>query len=149
LNSKKAKIKEIEYHLRQYKTYQITIKNIEQQLEWILPSMTASYDAQEGSCGTFNITSKVETAVLDRLESKQALDLLEEKSRYEVILSSIDRAMSLLSEKEIKFIQSRYFERKSIAEVAEEMTYSEKHMQNIKKNIMDSLLISLSGVLKI
>lgn len=149
MKSKKAKIKEIEYHLRQYKTYLISIKNIEQQLEWILPSMTASYSAQEGSCGTFNITSKVETAVLDRLESKQALDLNEEKEKYQIIIDSIERAVETLSERERLFVQKRYFERLGIPEVASEMGYSDKYLHTIRNNIMDSLLISLSNVLKL
>jgi RinA family phage transcriptional activator len=146
---KKAKIKEIEYHLRQYKTYLISIKNIEQQLEWILPSVTASYSAQEGSSGTFNIASKVEMAVLDRLESKQALDLMEEKEKYLIITRSIQRAIEAFDSREKTFVEKRYFERKGIAEVAAEMGYSDKWLHSIRNNIMDSLLISLSNILKL
>lgn len=149
MQQKKEKVKQIEYHLRQYKTYKISIKNIEQQLDWILPSMTAQYSANEGSTGTFNITSKVETAVLDRLESKQALDLNEEKERYQLIVDSIDRALGPLDEVEKDFVQYRYFERKGIAEVAEAMGYSEKWLHNIRNRVMDSLLISLSNILKL
>lgn len=147
MKSKKAKIKEIEYHLRQYKTYKISIKNIERQLEWILPSVTAQYSASEGSSGTFNISSKVEQAVLDRLESKQALDLHEEMERYKIIVSSIERSLEALDEKEREFVEHRYFERKAIIDVAAVMKYSEKYLHQIRIRVMDSLLISLSNIL--
>jgi RinA family phage transcriptional activator len=149
MKSKKAMIKKIEYHLRQYKTYLISIKNIQQQLEWILPSVTANYEISEGSSGTFHISSKVEKAVLDRLESKHALDLHEEMERYKIIVDSINRALEPLTETERAFVQKRYFERKGIAQVAEELGYSEKWLHQIRNRVMDSLLISLSNILKL
>lgn len=147
--SRKEQIRELENHLRHYKAYKVGIKNIEKQIEWIMPSMTAQYSANEGSSGTFNITSKVETAVLDRLESKQALDLNEEKERYQLIVDAIDRAYYEMDDIEKKFVTLRYFEKKSVLEVAVALQYSEKHVNNKRNNLMDKLLISLGSILRL
>lgn len=147
--TKKALIRDIESTLRNYKSYKVGIVNIEQQLEWIMPSVTASYSAQEGSSGTFNISSKVEQAVLDRLESKKALDLHEEKARFQLIVDSIERAIAELDETENVFVTMRYFERKTIPEVAEKLGYHEKYLHQIRNKTMEKLLISLAGILKL
>jgi RinA family phage transcriptional activator len=148
-NSRKAQIRELENHLRHYKAYKVGIENIKQQLEWIMPSMTAQYSANEGSSGTFNISSKVEQAVLDRLESKQALDLHEEMARFQLIVDCIDRALKELEDSEHVFVVQRYFQKKSIPAVAEVLGYHEKYLQKIRNNLMEKLLISLSNILKL
>jgi RinA family phage transcriptional activator len=146
---RKVMIREIEAYLRNYKAYKVGIANTKQQLEWIMPSVTAQYSASEGSSGTFDISSKVEKAVLDRLESKQALDLHEEMSRSQLIVDSIDRAIGELDEIEKGFIEHRYLKKKSIPGVAESLGYHEKYLHKIRNNVMDKLLISLSNILKL
>lgn len=148
-NSRKTQIKELENHLRHYKAYKVGILNTKQQLEWIMPSMTAQYSASEGSSGTFNISSKVEQAVLDRLESKKALDLHEEMARYQLIVDSIDRALEELEETEKIFVQHRYFKKEPVPKVAEVLGYHEKYLNTFRNNLMGKLLISLSNILKL
>ncbi|CAF1778053.1 sigma-70 family RNA polymerase sigma factor [Bacillus subtilis] len=146
---KKDRKKQIESYLRNYKSYKAGIKNLQQQLDWILPGMTATYSAEEGSSGTFNITSKVENAALDRIESKQALDIKETMSMYQLIVDSIDRALEQLEENERTFVEERYFKLKQIDQVAEIMGYHNKHVQRIRNSVIDKLMIGLSNILKL
>jgi RinA family phage transcriptional activator len=146
---RKEMVKALENHIRHYKAYKVGIKNIEKQIEWIMPSMTAQYSANEGSSGTFNITSKVETAVLDRLESTRAIALKTEKERYEIIIEAIDNAYDELDEIEKKFVKLRYFDKKSMHLVSVELKYSESYLKKIRNRLMDKLLISLGSILKL
>lgn len=146
---RKERKRQIEGYLRNYKSYKAGIKNLQQQLDWILPGITATYSAEEGSSGTFNIKSKVEDTVLDRLESKQALDLKETMTMYHLIVDSIDRAMKELEENERTFVEERYFKLKSMEQVAEVMGYHEKHVQRIRNSVIDKLMIGLLNILKL
>ncbi|MCY8867388.1 sigma-70 family RNA polymerase sigma factor [Bacillus spizizenii] len=146
---KKDRKRQIEGYLRNYKSYKAGIKNLQQHLDWILPGMTATYSAEEGSSGTFNIKSKVEDAVLDRLESKQALDIKETITLFQLIVDSIDRALEQLEETERTFVEERYFKHKQIEQVAEVMGYHEKTIQRIRNSVMDKLMIGLFNILKL
>lgn len=146
---KKEKVKVIEYHFKYYKTYKIGIINFQKELDNIMPSISTSYSTQEGSCGTFNITSKVETAVLDRLEGARAVWVREQQRELQLIVDSLDEAMGALTEQEVKFMKARYFEGKSMDQTASICGYSEKHGFKIRNQIMDKLFISLSNLLKI
>ncbi|MGZ0087050.1 sigma factor-like helix-turn-helix DNA-binding protein [Caldibacillus thermoamylovorans] len=64
-------------------------------------------------------------------------------------MDSLNRALKPLTETEKAFVQKRYFERKGIAQVAEELGYSEKWLHQIRNRVMDSLLLSLSNILKL
>lgn len=139
-------VKEIEQHLRHYKTYHVGIRNRKKQLEFIMPNMTANYDLAEGSNGTFRISSSTEKYAIDRIESRRALDLHEDIKRYELIISSIDEAMKELSEVEQTFVKYRYFQDMTVSKTARLMGYSEKHIFSIRHSVMDKLLISLRGL---
>lgn len=139
-------VKEIENHLRHYKTYQVGIRNRKKQLDFIMPNMTASYDLAEGSNGSFRISSSTEKYAIDRIESRRALDLHDDIKRYELIISSIDEALEDLSEIEQKFVTYRYFQDISVSKTARLMGYSEKHIFSIRHSAMDKLLISLKGL---
>jgi len=147
--NKKIAIKKIEHHLRHYNQYRAGVKNLTMQIEFILPSVTASYEDREGTNGTFNITSKVENAVIDRIESKRALDLNEKIEFYKMIIKSIDHAYEELNDVEQTFIRERYYNQKSILQAAEACGYGEKRMFDIRNKLLDKLLISLSGILEI
>lgn len=146
---RKDKKREIENYLRHYNSYKVGIANIQQQLDWILPGVTAVYSADAGSSGTFNIKSKVEDAVLDRLESRQALDLKEDMEMYKLIVNSIDRAISRLEKNERTFVEERYFKLKPMIQVAAVMGYHEKHVHRIRNIVIDKLMIGLSNILKL
>lgn len=141
-------IKKIEYYLRNYDFFKVGIKNMKEQLEFILPSCVTNYDVV-GSTGIFNVSSTTEKYAIDRIESKRALDLNEEIAKYQLIIRSIDNAIEQLEEIEQKFIKERYFKKKTIRETAIELGYSEKHIFNLRNRVMTKLLISLNGLLKI
>jgi len=141
-------IKKIERHLRNYHTYKVGIKNLTKQLEYIMPSMTASYDLVGGSSGVFNIKSDTENYAIDRIESRRALELHEDIKRYEIIISAIDEALNGLEETEKEFIEHRYIEGMTITKTAMELGYSEQHIFNIRNRAFNKLLISLKGILE-
>ncbi|WP_018130699.1 sigma-70 RNA polymerase sigma factor region 4 domain-containing protein [Effusibacillus pohliae] len=144
---KKQQIRSIETHLRHYRMYKSGIRNLQKQLDYIMPSMTANYEMREGSSGTFVISSTTEKYAIDRIESKRALDLHEQIRRFQLIVDSIDDAVGELAEMEQQFVRYRYFDGCSVKKTAELMGYSEKNIFVIRNQTMDKLLISLAGVL--
>ena len=147
--TKKQAIRVIERHLRNYKTYKVAIKNLQKQLDYIMPNITASYELKEGSTGVFNIKSSTEEAVLDRLESARALQLHEQIRQYKLIVESIDEALEALGEQEKRFIQLRYFEGRSIEKAAEELHCSVQNAFKIRSHALDRLVISLKDVSRV
>jgi DNA-directed RNA polymerase specialized sigma subunit len=138
----------IEAALRFYNTYLVGIKNCEQQLEYIMPSLVARYSTDSGE--SFFIVNNTEKVALDRIESKRALDLKEEIERYKIITSSIDNALANLTEIERRFVILRYFECKPMAVVTEALGYTEeKSCYRIRRHILDKLLISLGNLLSL
>lgn len=146
-NKKTSQIKKIEKFLRQYTTYKIGVMSLQKQLDYIMPNITATYELAEGSTGTFKITSSTEQYAIDRIESKRALMLHEDIAKYNLIIESIDNAVSELNEIERKFVELRYINRKTIAQTSMELGYSEKHIFNLRHQVMEKLLISLRGLL--
>lgn len=139
-------IKKIEYHLKRYKTYKAAIRNIEKQLDYIMPNITAVYEVREGTSGTFVITSSTEKCAIDRIESKRALDLHEEKARLELLVNAIETATADLEEEQKEYIMWRYEKGYSNKRIAAEMNCSESHVFKIRKELMDNLLISLGHI---
>lgn len=148
MNKKKKQIKKIENHIKNYNMYKVGIKNLTNQLNYIMPNVTATYDVIGGGGSTFNISSSTENVAIDRIESKRALDLYEDIKRYELIIDSIDLALSELDELERKFIVIRYIQGMSIAKTSMELGYSQQHIFNIRKEVFEKLLISLRGILE-
>lgn len=146
-NKKASQIKKIEKFLRQYTTYKIGVMSLQKQLDYIMPNITATYELAEGSTGTFKITSSTEQYAIDRIESKRALMLHEDIARYNLVIESIDDAVSELDDIERRFIEVRYINRKTIAQTSMELGYSEKHIFNLRHQVMEKLLISLRGLL--
>lgn len=149
LNQAKAmKERFLENHLRFYRTYQIGIKNCEQQLEFIMPNCVTNYGTDESGNSFFVIGSDTTSNVaIDRIEGKRALDLKEEIERYKLITSSIDNAMTDLKEQEMNFVKYRYFDRLPISEVKQKLGYSEeKTVYRIRRHVLDKLLISLNNL---
>lgn len=146
-NSHSKHIALIEHHLRQYKQYIVGIKNLQLQLDHIMPNMTASYELNEGSRGCFVVSSTTERAALDRIESKKALDINEKISEYNLIVRSIEAALAELEPAQQDLIRLRYFEGNSIEEVARIMGYTHKNIYRIRHRIMERLIISLWNIL--
>jgi DNA-directed RNA polymerase specialized sigma subunit len=150
IQSKSTKERILENHLRYFKTYQVGVKNLEQQLEYIMPSLVTNYSAEAGGGSFFSISNTTEKFALDRIEGKRALDLREEIERYKLITSCIQNALEDLKEKERDFVKYRYFDCLSIQEVKSKMGYSEdKSIFRIRRHVLDKLLISLSNLFSI
>ena len=148
--TKATKERILENHLRYFKTYQVGVKNLEQQLEYIMPSLVTNYGADAGGSSFFSISNTTEKFALDRIEGKRALDLREEIERFKLITSCISNALNDLKEKERDFVEYRYFDCLSIQEVKSKMGYSEdKSIFRIRRHVLDKLLISLSNLFSI
>jgi DNA-directed RNA polymerase specialized sigma subunit len=136
----------IETHLRHYHTYKVAMKNSQNQLEYIMPSMTAKYE-NDGVASTFSIANPTEKYAMDRIESKRALDLYEEIERYRIITESIENALEELQGQEKIFVRLRYFECLPIYEIKTKMGYQEeKSIFRIRRHVLDKLLISLNNL---
>jgi hypothetical protein len=140
----------IETALRFYKTYLVGIKNCEQQLEYIMPSLVARYEVSTDTGESLFIVNNTEQVALDRIESKRALDLREEIERYKIITSSIDNALKNLTEIERHFVILRYFECKAMAVVTDALGFAEeKSCYRIRRHVLEKLLISLGNLLSL
>lgn len=152
-NSGKNKaIKErlIENHLRLFKTYQTGIKNCEQQLNYLMPSLVSRYEVDSDTGETFFIVNNTAQVAIDRLESKRALDLREEIEHFKIIVSSIENALENLNIQEQHFVILRYFECKPMAVVTSALGYAEeKSVYKIRRHVLDKLLISLNNLLSL
>jgi hypothetical protein len=150
IQTKAQKERTIEAHLRFYKTYLCGIKNCEQQLEYIMPSLVSRYEVSTDSGESFFIVNNTEKVALDRIESKRALDLREEIERFKIICSSIENAVEELTMQERAFVHLRYFECKTIAAVTSALGYAEeKSIYRIRRHVLDKLLISLNNLLSL
>lgn len=145
--TKAMKERTIENHLRFYNTYQIGVKNCEQQLEYIMPSLVSRCGTDENG-SFFFIVNDTEKVAVDRLEGKKALDLREEIEHYKIIISSIDNAFQDLKEQEQDFVKLRYFDRLPIQDVKIKLQYSEdRSVYRIRRHVLDQLIISLNNLL--
>lgn len=147
MNQTKAnKERQIEQHLRYYNTYLVSIKNCEQQLDYIMPSLVTRCGTDEQG-SFFYIVNDTEKVAIDRIEGKRALDLREEIERNKIIATSIDNALEDLKAQEQEFVNFRYFECLPIHEIKMKMGYSDdKSVYRIRRHVLDKLLISLNNL---
>lgn len=144
--NRRKESKAIEAHLYNYTQYKTGIVTLQKQLNYIMPNVTTSFSLSNGNCGTFNVESKTEKVAIDRIESRRALILHEDIQMYSMLIASIDESIKQLEQQERDFLRLRYIERFSIAKVADELGYSEKHIFTIRNKMLDKLLISLKGL---
>jgi DNA-directed RNA polymerase specialized sigma subunit len=139
----------IENFLNKYPTYKIGIKNCKRQLDYMLPSLTTKFTS-DGSSANYYISNNTEQVALDRITSKKALDLTEEIARYELIIASIDNALTELDQKQRTFVEYRYFTGLKMNEIKEKMGVSEeKTLYRIRRLVLDKFLISLSSLMNL
>lgn len=139
----------IENYLNKYNTYKIGIKNSQQQLDYMLPTLTTRYES-DGVTASYYIANNTERVALDRITSKRALDLLEEIEQYRLIISSIDNALTELDDKQKKFVQHRYFNQLKMYEVKAKMNVSEeKTLYRMRRQVLDKFAISLSSLMNL
>ena len=144
--NKKKSIKIIETHLRNYRSYKVAVRNLQNQLDLIMPNVTTSYELKEGSTGVFKIWSTTEQVALDRLESARALQINEQMRNYQIIIDSIEEALNALGEQERLYVELRYFEGLNTERIADKMSCSIPNLFRLRKRVLDRLLISLSDV---
>ena len=148
LNAKNMKERQIENHLRFYKTYLVGIKNCEQQLEYIQPNITTKFGADNHGAFFYVVADSTCNIALDRLEGKRALDLREEIERYKIITTSIETAVEELKTQEQDFVNFRYFDCLPMHDVKTKLGYSEeKSVYRLRRHVLDKLLISLHNLL--
>lgn len=148
-NHQNQKERTIENFLNKYNTYKIGIKNCQQQLDYMLPSLTTRYES-DGQTASYYIANNTERVALDRITSKKALDLLEEIEKYRLIIALIDNALSELDEKQKTFVQHRYFTGLKMYEVKAKMNVSEeKTLYRIRRQVLDKFEISLSSLINL
>ena len=139
----------IENYLNKYITYQIGIKNCQNQLDYMMPSLTCRYES-DGKSASYFIANDTEQVALDRITSKKALDLLEEIEQFKLILTSIDNAMGELDSKQNLFVQKRYFEGLKMYEIKPLLHVAEeKALYRIRRQILDKFLISLNNLISL
>ncbi|MCU6603781.1 sigma-70 family RNA polymerase sigma factor [Peribacillus frigoritolerans] len=148
IRDKKA-FKKIEDHLRNYRNYVAGIRNMEKQLEYILPNITATYEIREGTVGTFTFKSTTEDYAIDRIEGKRALHLHEDIAMFQLVIDSIDVAINELEPKEQEFVKYRYIQNNSTIETALKLDYTERNLFYLRQNVKKKLLISLKSIAKI
>ncbi|GGJ77002.1 sigma-70 family RNA polymerase sigma factor [Virgibacillus salexigens] len=146
-NTESRKLKELEYHLKNYNIYKSAIKNLQKQLSYLIPNFTADDTTSDCSNSEFKIEMVKDTVDLDRISSLRALNLYEELLYYKLIISSIDTSLEELDELEHEFVILRYKKGYSIIKTSLELGYSEKYVFNIRKHALRKLMISLKGIL--
>ncbi len=147
MNPKSMKERQIENHLRFYKTYLVGIKNCEQQLDYIMPNITTKYGADNHGSFFYVVADSTCNVALDRIEGKRALDLREEIAKYKIITKSIDQAIAELKPQEQEFVKHRYFDCLPMHDVKQKLGYSEeKSVYRLRKHVLDKLMISLHNL---
>ena len=147
--NRETKERTIENYLSKYNTYMIGIRNCQKQLDYIMPSLTARYETN-GERATFYIVNDTERVAIDRIASKQALDLFEEIEQYRLIVTSINEALRDLDEEQLEFVKHRYFQGKKMYQIKEIMGYAqEKALYRIRSQILDKFSISLKNLISL
>lgn len=138
--------KKIENHLKNYRNYKIGIDNMQRDLDYLMPDITANYEVSEGSSGAFVFSSKTENYAIDRIESKRALDLHEGIKLYKHVVESVEAAVDELEPTEQKYINYRYYLGWSVEKTARKLGYSYNHMTRIRESVKNQLCISLRNI---
>lgn len=146
---KRGQIKKIESHLFNLKHYKVAIRNLQKQLDYIMPNITANYSIEGGGGGVFKVSSTTERAAIDRIESRRALNIHEEIQRYTLLIDCIGESLNILTDQEREFIDLRYMQEKPMIEVSECLDYSVPHIYRLRDQALSKLALSLSAVVEL
>lgn len=139
----------IETHLRRYKTYIVAIKNLQETIDDISPSVTSSYTQRESTSSVFEIKSSTEDIAIDRIESRRVLNMLEEIRDYQRIINSIDNAMTALESQQRELCNFRYIHNQSVQKTCQSANMSERVYHRVRHKALNELSISLSNIIRI
>jgi DNA-directed RNA polymerase specialized sigma subunit len=148
LKERSAKYKLLENHLRNYKQYKVAISILQEQLDYLIPGFHASYQIDNNNKAHFQLNTDRELPQsIDRSSSLKALFIYEELIQKKMVLDSIEKSLEQLNQTEEKYVNLRYFQEKSVVATSMELGYSEKYIFQLRKKVLDKLLIPLSGLL--
>lgn len=135
----------VEALLKNYKMMKISIKNIQEEIEFVkgdIGLQGISYDGVSVS-PTNQIKSSVEDTVLSIQENVHFLERNIE--RLEADISKIDRALEGLEERERTVIIEKYINAKQWWQVAGIVRYSERHCKNIRTESIRKMIVGIYG----
>lgn len=137
--------KETEYLLYNYKMFQISIKNMEQEIEYLKKEDGVSGISYDGinTSPTHKFSSLTEDAALSNREKIHYLERIIEKHRRTI--ESINRAMEGLSEVERIILEQKYIEGKQWWQVGSVVKYSERHCKRIRTEAVNKLIVGIYG----
>jgi len=137
--------KETEYLLYNYKMFEISIKNMEREIEHLKKedgTTAIEYDGVKTS-PTYKFSSMTEDTALSITER---IDYLEHSiRRIRNKLESIDKAISGLTDVEQDIIKGRYINGHQWYVIAYKARYSERHCKRIRTNAIIKIAIGLYG----
>lgn len=125
---RKKCIKNVEKHLRNYNNYKISLSNLERQLS------IASSDNPPYYSPPHSNKHSSEKFIKSEIEFMKML------------IETIDKALTELSDIEREFVQYRYFNKWTVNKTSLEMGYSEKAIFTIRNQVMDKLIIGLGSL---
>lgn len=137
--------KETEYLLYNYKMLQISIENMEQEIEYLKKEDGVSGISYDGinTSPTHKFSSVTEDAALSNREKIHYLERIIEKHRRTI--ESINRAMEGLTDIERKIIQEKYIEGKQWYVVAYDVNCSESTGKRYRRRAINKLSIGIFG----
>lgn len=137
--------KETEYLLYNYEMFKIAIENMKKEIEFIkLEDGTKgiSYNGISTS-PTNEFKSITEDTALSKIEK---IDYLNHSiRRIENKIDRIDRAIGGLTEVERNIIKDKYMRGKQWYTVAYNVSYSERHCRNFRRNAIGKIAIGIFG----
>ncbi|MGJ0848168.1 hypothetical protein ACR77J_15870 [Tissierella praeacuta] len=137
--------KETEYLLYNYKMFQISIKNMQNEIESLEKEDGTSAINYSGvqTSPTNKFSSSTESTALSISER---IDYLEHSiKRTKSKLDRIDKAIEGLTEKEKDIITKKYIEGKQWYVVAYNVSYSERQCRNIRTKAIKKIAIGIFG----
>lgn len=135
----------IEQHLKDYHIYVSGLKNLKAQYNRLFPKVTTAFRLSEGSSGTMNFKSTTEDFAIERAELSEAIQ--REILQYDNIISSIENALSALDEKELQFVEYRYFKGWTIEQIMPKLGYSRRGIYGVRDKVKAKFLINLRNLL--
>jgi DNA-directed RNA polymerase specialized sigma subunit len=137
--------KETEYLLYNYKMFQISVENMQMEIEYLEKEDSLkglNYDNISTS-PTHKINSITEDIALSVSEKIHFLE--HNINRNKRILERIDRAMCGLTRKERTMLELRYIEGMRWESIVSETNYSERHCRRIRSMAINKMIVGMFG----
>jgi DNA-directed RNA polymerase specialized sigma subunit len=114
----------------------------------LIPGFHAHYQIDNNNKTHFQLSTDSELPQsIDRSSSLKALFIYEELVQKKMVLDSIEKSLEQLNQTEEKYVNLRHFQEKSVVATSMKLGYSEKYIFQLRKKVLDKLLIPLSGLL--